>query len=356
MPRAVLEQRNPQTRAEQRRALGTLRSLTVQPSTRKRYDKALDLFLTFLHDNLLQLPRQRARIDPLAAEYLEHLWWTGAGRGLASDTLAALQDQDPCLKHQLQISWRLLRTWHTHEIPCRAPPFPEYILHCLAGWALMRQEYSFAVSLVIGFYAMLRTGELLSLSKKDFSFTARSGVVIISLGLTKSGKRMGIAESVTLTHELAVSFVKQWLRLAQPHQPLVSSHSRWRTMFSKALEELKLSDFSFRPYSMRRGGATYYFSRHGSLDRVMVQGRWQAARTARLYLNESQAALAEMKFESIAAFLRPFALTFLRTPVTSSQTLEPARSARKGGRGRNVSKKNRSRRPDTKKRQRKNEL
>ena len=151
MPKVVVENRNPRLRAKQRQELGTLRQLTVQPATRARYDKALQAFLQFLKDNRLDLPRQRDRIDALAAEYMEHLWTSGAGRGLASDTLAALQDQDPRLKGQLQTSWRLLKTWHTHETPSRAPPFPEYILHCLVGWALMQQNFSFAVSLLVGF-------------------------------------------------------------------------------------------------------------------------------------------------------------------------------------------------------------
>ena len=37
---------------------------------------------------------------------------------------------------------------------------------------------------------------------------------------------------------------------------------------------LKLSAFNFRPYSLRRGGATFWFNHHGSMDRLLLQGRW----------------------------------------------------------------------------------
>ena len=333
MPKVVLENRDPTLRAQQRRQLGTLRQLTVQPATRARYNRALTSFLQFLRDSDLTLPRQRDRIDPLAAEYLEHLWFTGAGRALASDTLAALQDHDPRLKHQLQISWRLLKTWHTYEIPSRAPPFPEQILHCLVGWALMKNHFSFAVSLLVGFYAMLRTGELLSLKKTDFSLSVQSGVAVITLGYTKGGKRLGISESVTLTHDVALRFLKHWMHLASPTTTFASSAARWRALFAEGLLTLKLNSFEFRPYSLRRGGATWYFSRYGSLDRVMLMGRWQAARTARLYLNESLAHLAEMHFEPHNARLRPFLLTFKRTSPQSHQNLEPPKLGRKGGLG-----------------------
>ena len=332
MPKAVVENRDPKTRARQRQQLGTLRQLTVQPATRVRYDRALDSFLRFLQNSNLQLPRRRELIDPLAAEYLEHLWFSGQGRGLASDTLASLQDQDPRLKGQLQLSWRLLKTWHTHEIPSRAPPFPEFILHCLVGWGLLQKEFGFSVSLLVGFYAMLRTGELLSLRCKDLSFSVQSGVCVINLGYTKGGKRMGVSESVTLTHEIAVKFLRQWILLSSPGQSFCGSATRWRTLFARGLQALKLESFEFRPYSMRRGGATWYFGKFGSLDRVMIMGRWQAARTARLYLNESLATLAEMKLQPHRSRLTFFYNTFHQTKPSSHQTLEPPKG-RAGGRG-----------------------
>ena len=333
MPKPVLENRKPRIRAIQRQQLGTLRQLTVQPATRARYDRALTAFLQFLKRNQLQLPFKRDLIDPLAAEYLEHLWFTGAGRGLASDTLAALQDHDPRLRGHLQVSWRLLKTWHSHEIPGRAPPFPEYILHCLVGWALMRQNFNFAVSLLVGFYGILRTGELLALEKRHISFSVQSGVAVLTLGYTKGGKRLGVCESVTLTHDVALKFLRQWLALSSDTQKFCSSPARWRSTFSEGLRELKLTDFEFRPYSLRRGGATWYFTKYNSLDKVMVMGRWQAARTARLYLNESLATLAEMHFQPQKVRLAPFHHTFKHSSPSSYQTLEPPKGS-SGGRGR----------------------
>lgn len=335
MPKVVLENKNPRVRAQERQKLGTLRQLTVQPATRARYDKALSSFLQFLKHNNLTLPYQRDRLDPLAAEYIEHLWVTGAGRGLASDTLASLQDQDPRLRGQLQSSWRLLKTWHSHEIPNRAPPFPEYILHCLVGWALLRSNFNFAVSLLVGFYGILRTGELLALEKRHISMSVQSGVAVLTLGYTKGGKRLGVCDSVTLTHDLALRFLKQWLRLSHDHQKFCSSPAKWRTTFAQALTDLKLTEFEFRPYSLRRGGATWYFTKFNSLDKVMVMGRWQAARTARLYLNESMATLAEMFYQPHKVRLSPFHLTFKRSEPHSYQNLEPPVGS-SGGRGKRV--------------------
>ena len=197
----------------------------------------------------------------------------------------------------------------------------------------MRQQFSFGVSLLVGFYGLLRTGELLGLEKRHFSLSVQTGVAVITLGFTKGGKRMGVSESVTLTNDVAIRFLRQWLKLTTEHQKFCSSPTAWRSTFSQAIKELKLDDFEFRPYSLRRGGATWYFSKFNSLDKVMVMGRWQAARTARLYLNEGLATLAEMHFSQFKARLSPFCLTFKRADPSLYQTLEPPKG-RAGGRGR----------------------
>eukprot|EP00438_Fugacium_kawagutii_P024289 Skav230446 [mRNA] locus=scaffold3496:112156:119103:- [translate_table: standard] len=93
-----VEGRTEAQRAKVRRTLGPLRTLTVQPKTRSRYEAARSKFYQFLKDEQLSLPRRREALDPLLAEYIEHLWFSGKGRALASDTVAGLQDLDPRLK------------------------------------------------------------------------------------------------------------------------------------------------------------------------------------------------------------------------------------------------------------------
>ena len=117
MPKRIFEGATPQERAHKRQALGTLKQLTVQPGTRLRYEKAIDGFLCFLKTNKLTLPTQRDLLDPLVCEYLEHLWSSGAGRALASDTVAGLQDFDPKVRHKLPGSWRLLKNLGCERSP-----------------------------------------------------------------------------------------------------------------------------------------------------------------------------------------------------------------------------------------------
>ena len=328
-------------RARQRRALGTLRDLTVQPATKRRYDKALDAFFVFLRTNKLTLPTSKSELDPLVCDYIEHMWSTGVGRGQANDTVAALQDQQPNVKGHLQGAWRLLKTWSINEVPNRAPPLPEQVVQAMAGWAFFKGHVSFGVSLIIGFYTMLRSGEILGLLSNHILCSAKERQALISLGLTKGGKRHGAAESVILGVAEAVSLTRQWKMMASSTTPLVRSPVTWRSLFSECIEALGLDHFGFRPYSLRRGGATWWFSKHQNLDRILVQGRWAALRTARIYLNEGLAMLARTHIDFSHPRIRSFFNIYHQNVQhLKVSTLEPSatRADRAGGRGKKVSK------------------
>ena len=336
MPKRILEATTQSERARQRQRLGTLKDLTVQPATRARYSKAIDNFLSFLASNHLELPKQRNRMDGFLCDYLEHLWASGSGRAKASDTLAGLQDHDPKLKGCLPGAWRLLKTWHVNEVPNRAPPLPAHVLHAMVGWSFFHQHFSFGVSLLLGFYAMLRTGELLGLRGHHLLCDRKSAKVVVSLGLTKAGKRQGAAESCVVGYDMVVQFLRQWKTLISPSKGFASSPGQWRSLFNKALDSLNLTSFQFRPYSLRRGGATWWFGRHHSLDKILLDGRWQAPRTARIYLNEGLSVLAELQLPATLPSLAPFLKIFSQFRANPCfEILEPSskKPERAGGRG-----------------------
>ena len=109
--RLYVEGHSQEERKKRRAELGTLKSLTVQGSTRVRYDKALEQFWSFLREEGRRLPDQAHDLDQLLCEYLEHLWSEGFGRALASDTVAAVQDAQPDARKRLPAAWRLFKAW-----------------------------------------------------------------------------------------------------------------------------------------------------------------------------------------------------------------------------------------------------
>ena len=108
-------------------------------------------------------------------------------------------------------------------------------------------------------------------------------------------------------------------------------------MFNQALEALGISDFKFRPYSLRRGGATFFFAKHQNLDRILLQGRWHTQKSARIYINEGLSVLSEMKIPPQDSKLKPFLTvykSFLLRPIFHLSLLSEGQGAVEGSRNR----------------------
>ena len=286
------------------------------------------------------LPTRRDALDSLISDYLEHLWAEGEGRATASTFLAALQDSDPKLKGSLQCSWRLMKTWTINEVPNRAPPLTLMTLKAMVGWAWLHEHFGFGLGLLIGFFGLMRTGELLSLQAWQVHMNSAVEPAVISLGLTKSGKRQGAAESITITELFLLKLLWGWKKQAKSHDFLTEKPHEWRQRFQECLVALNLSEWGFRPYSLRRGGATAMFVKCGSLDRVLLAGRWTAVKTAKIYLNSGLAMLADLKINEKQ--LKPF-LTHFSNSLQLPPKLEPVlKKNRSGGRGKDTKKSKRA--------------
>ena len=104
---------------------------------------------------------------------------------------------------------------------------------------------------------------------------------------------MNWAESVVLKDPVLIQFLHVLLPRILPGEHLWPKDSQsFRTHFRKLCTDARLPPLPWRPYSLRRGGATAHFLQFGSLDKTAVRGRWQSTRTARLYVDEGVAALA----------------------------------------------------------------
>ena len=91
-----------------------------------------------------------------------------------------------------------------------------------------------------------------------------------------------------------ISRLYQWVQHAPPNETFTGPAHQWRQGFSNVLSKLEFQTWDFRPYSLRRGGATYLFSAPSNSDQLMASRCWQSGKTARVYLNDGLAVLAEM--------------------------------------------------------------
>ena len=56
----------------------------------------------------------------------------------------------------------------------------------------------------------------------------------------------------------------------------------------------------FEPYAIRRGGASWHFQTTGSLEQTVFKGRWASVATARTYVQEGLALLAQTRLSERA--------------------------------------------------------
>ena len=72
------------------------------------------------------------------------------------------------------------------------------------------------------------------------------------------------------------------------------SGSASRALFGKVLEKLEIGHLCFRPYSLRRGGATWEMQSHGLMERTLMSGRWKNSNVARIYTQDGLALLPKL--------------------------------------------------------------
>lgn len=282
-----------QERKTERRSHGPLRNLIVSDTTYSRYLHACQLF--FQHQLAIQrrYDLHAFELDLELCAYIETLWESGDPRGYATDCLSGLQHFCPQLRQRLPGAWRLVSAWQKHELPCRATPASADVTLAWAGALTLRGAPWAALATMLGFHCLLRTGELAAIQCKDF--VVGSHAIILHLPHTKSGQRFGCTESVVIDDPGLIKLVTCFVQQHQPGDVLCPSPALFRTLFNQAVADVRLPDMPWKPYSLRRGGATALFKQSGSLDATCVRGRWANMRTCRIYINDALQELAAVR-------------------------------------------------------------
>ena len=234
-------------------------------------------------------------LDDCVAAYVEHLYHEGDSYSMASDTLAAVQYYYQRSIGKLKFSWKLCGIWKRGEPPKRVLPLLPLNVLALAGLAIDLQRLDLAALILIGFDGMLRTGELFNMRAFHIRFAKKKA--FISLEYSKSGKRKGAEECVVIDSQLSVAVLRSLVATTQPTAFLRStSPQQCRLMFKQMLDFFQLDLGRYNWYSLRRGGATAFFTRTASMEQTLIRGRWESATTARIYIQEATAQSCDASF------------------------------------------------------------
>ena len=295
MPTAVRNFWPGQATRQQRQAARAdivLENVGVSPATQQRYLTAVQRM-----SHLLPLVSTETSFDDLVADWIQAEFEDGCPLYLVGDALSGIHHFEPFTKKKLPKSWRLYSIWRRYEVPCRAPPLTQDITLAMAGWCVVRGELVMAALILLGFHALLRTGELLSVRPCDFLLDATKGLV--SLPQSKSGLRNNSLESVSLHDPVTLEAVRAMIS----HQSMMGlqqvpcwqkSGTAFRSLFARILQNLQVDHLNFRPYSLRRGGATWEMQAHGLMERTLIRGRWKNSNIARIYINDGLSLLPRL--------------------------------------------------------------
>jgi len=284
----------------------------------RRYSIAVLAFLDFLCDSSIVIG-YISQFDEAACAWLEFLYADGQRKGLASDGLAGIQHFLPRCIGRLRQSWKLLKVWQKVEPPMRVLPISPLILLGMAGLAARLGLQDVAAGLLVCFDGMLRSGELYNLTVGDVTFYHQHAV--LRLGLTKSGKRTGKEEMVVINSLLAVAWLRRACRRRSPSEPLLRRGAdHFRKCFKLFLQAFALEDLLLNVYSLRRGGATWDFLSHQSMERTLLRGRWASTSSARVYLQDATAMVTHLRLDDSQVRLATSAAEILRSATARVET------------------------------------
>ena len=195
------------------------------------------------------------------------------------------------------------------------------LVRAIVRRAVQKGQLIFACLVAIGFHALLRTGEILALRYCDFEFSTTCGVV--NLGASKSGLRTGSEEAVALRDETTLLLLDTlWSQAHFPGQKLWPfSGQSFRETLRSHLRFFRVCHLQYKPYSLRRGWATYLLQQGVPLEAILLRGRWKSLSVGRLYLEDGLAQLPSLRIPLVdLARIKKFA------DESSPTTFEPQRS------------------------------
>ena len=295
-----------------------LRDLGISTKTRTTYKKMLSQFFTFLRYMDWPNPHNDVTLDLYASEFINHLFQEGEPHGYAGNFVSALVRFFPSCRRSLFTTRMYYKNWERELSRNRALPISLAMLQGIVGLALVRKRIDLAATLLVAFAGLLRTGEFITLVKRQLVFSPGMLSVVVSLPRTKTTGWRGQPESVIINDPCVVNALK----LATDHiGPDDRIYAKSPAAFGKELKWL-CATFGFQhsrltPYCLRRGGATWCFMTTGSLDATTARGRWQHSATARLYIDGCTAEATcwtlsergELLRSKCAAFARNFLAT-----------------------------------------------
>ena len=272
-----------------------LRHAGLRPNTLRAYSNALSRFLKFVNKQKLDVSRFH-KLDQQVAEFINDAYQDDQPISTAGHLLSALKRYFPQLRLEMPRASQMYRNWQRCYHPQRATPASWSLVEAMMAVALDRDQASFALLLALGFHGLLRTNEMLGLTHQSVVFHQDGHALSIILSSSKTSQ--GNPQVLLVQDEELLSFARSVIRPASRSSLWKGSATSFRDSFQGLLAELGFPPQTYHPYSLRRGGATWWFQTTLSIDATVARGRWSSAATAKQYIDEGTAQLAQLAWTS----------------------------------------------------------
>ena len=210
----------------------------------------------------------------------------------------------PRLRFQLKAVWASLKAWEEQEpSQLRSPiPLPVVIgLLCqsrLTGHVCDDQKENlkllrFSALVGLGYFALLRPGELLKLKGEDVDLpnqlTFGSPCVTVRIQKPKNFRQLGHSQFSVVYQTDTCNWIS-WLKSVTKNRELLWPHSQteFRRMFKHQCSRIVGPHHPFTPASLRAGGATYMFDMHVEVNRLRLLGRWANVQSLEHYVQTAK--------------------------------------------------------------------
>lgn len=235
----------------------------------------------------------------------------------AKHAVLMLQIMRPRLRRTLQNTWEALKSWEESQPSRFRAPLPLALLVAMVCCSRLRAAnstserdremwYVFSALLLVGFFGLLRPGELVNIAGKDVSLpnslTLGSSFAVIRIARPKNSRQMGIQQFVELRHPDAINWLS-WLKVtsSQDRPFWKSSANKFRSMFRQVCDTLQISQLHLSPASLRAGGATWHVDEGIEINRIRFLGRWAHLRSLEHYIQVARAQQISLSLPHIVA-------------------------------------------------------
>ena len=177
---------------------------------------------------------------------------------LGTNCVAGFKKFHPRCRRQIETACCWLNNWSRVALKVQAMPMHAELCRAFVAFGLLRQEPDFALSVYVGFLALLRGCDFFDLLLADCQLRGPNQMCLI-LRDTKGAKLKNLPfETVTIRDPLIITIIVK--RKALGYRRLFNGKpAEFYKLYKEAVAFFRVAHPKPTPHGIRRGGASWHF-------------------------------------------------------------------------------------------------